>query len=60
MHSRNFSMLGIDSLKALLVNLNMTANMQKYSFFKQIMVLYHFMDKHAKVEDQTKVEKVEF
>jgi hypothetical protein len=26
----------------------------------QIMVLDHFMDKHAKVEDQTKVEKVEF
>jgi hypothetical protein len=42
------------------VNLNIIANMQKYSFFKQIMVLYHFMDKHAKVEDQAKVGKVEF
>jgi hypothetical protein len=26
----------------------------------QMMVLDHFMDKHAKVEDQAKVEKVEF
>jgi hypothetical protein len=26
----------------------------------QIMVLNHFMDKHAKVEDQAKVENVEF
>jgi hypothetical protein len=38
----------------------MAANMQKYSILKQIMVLYHFMDKYAKVEDQAKVEKVEF
>jgi hypothetical protein len=53
-------MLWIDSLKALLVNLNMVTNMQKCSFLMQIMVLDHFMDKHAKVGDQAKVKKVEF